>query len=85
MLTRSRIGPDVALWFYFAQQLRMPITKYSTMQLKEVRDEAHSWMLFNRHLQLNTTGTSIIYKCLTSALNSLTDLELERVSGIGIQ
>lgn len=71
---------DDAFWFYLAKALGVDIIRYDRRSLERVIDEAYTWILLNRYLKFDLSIPRRVYTCLTTTLDSLTDMDLGQVS-----
>ena len=56
------------------------MVKLNTKELREVMDEAKAWTLLTHYLKFDKSKYDTTLRCLTNTLNSLTAIDLTRVS-----
>lgn len=77
---RQRIGADAAFWYPLVGYAKTEMAKCDMRELAEIKDEAITWILLNRHLKFDRSKSDSVSKCLLLALRSLRGEELAQVS-----
>src|ERR1700738_2769531 len=77
---RARIGVDAKIWYRMLYYGGVTILKFNAKELREVIDEGKAWTLLNHYLKFGEYKHIMSLRCLTNTLNSLTDIDLTRVS-----
>ena len=78
---KQRIGAGADIWFSMLNQTDGKIVTMNEKELLDIRDEVTTWLLLNRHLTFDLSDYYMFqWECITEALDSLTDVDLERVS-----
>jgi hypothetical protein len=78
---KQKIGAGGDIWVSVLKHTGYEIVTMNEKGLLDIRDEVTTWLLLNRHLKFDLRGFfSFQWKCITEVLDSLTALDLERLS-----